>query len=551
VFDMARTFSGRAYKHSGGPSLAQKFALAKAIQKPGTRIGILGPDNNVVQWSTLSLDHCSECFFVEVQDDVLACDYDGGHGERAVEGLLTAMESVPAVGPPVVQRSGQPGRYHVLTRIDNAQDYDLLATEAKSLGFDIRRTIRPPSVPHRLGLPVSLVEPADVDEAIRRLERGPQHGQWSRRPYQPLTACPSVPGEWRPLPDYYQALLSLGDLGDGRYLYPNTTKFDPSAAAMAVLCSAACCHWTFEEINAEFEKPANTFGRSALEKHSHGGDGGEAWLARSWANAIIRVTEHDRLCDALLDRAQETLRGTRTAATDLKVITAVIELCRRVHRFDVDLSQRDWLLLSGVGGAKTLRKSKGRLMPLWFTYTPGNRHSDANRYTINSALVPPTVTLKETGAALDMGHDIWRFGALLPNGYRIFQHLLRQGPSTSAEIHVALVLGKPTVRKHLVRLQEWGLCKSDGGIYSALDADLDEVARVHDVAPKGAAQQACFSLERENFAQAQKTAKPEDKIPASWLHIYKRSLACGSPTSALANPARTLVKGNSNLGMSS
>lgn len=292
-----------------------------------------------------------------------------------------------------------------------------------------------------------------------------------------------MPGEWRPLPDYYQALLSLGDLGDGKHLYPNSTKFDPSAAAMAVLCSAACCHWTFEEIKAEFEKPANAFGRSVLEKHSHVGDGGEAWLTSSWANAIIRVTEHDQLCDAILDRAQKILRGTRTSATDLKVITAVIELCRRVHRFDVDLSQRDWLLLSGVGGAKTLRKSKGRLMPLWFTYTPGNRHSDANRYTINRALVPPTATLKETGAALDMGHDIWRCGALLPNGYRIFQHLLRQGNSTSAEIHVALVLGKPTVRRHLLRLQEWGLCKSDGGIFTALDADLDEVAHTFGVAP--------------------------------------------------------------------
>jgi len=106
VSDMPLGVSDEDQDLSCSPSSAQKFALAKAIQKPGTRIGILGPDNNVVQWSTLSLGHCSECFFVKVQDDVLACDYDGGHGERAVEGLLTAMESVPAVGPPVVQRSG-------------------------------------------------------------------------------------------------------------------------------------------------------------------------------------------------------------------------------------------------------------------------------------------------------------------------------------------------------------------------------------------------------------------------------------------------------------
>ncbi len=519
--DMPLGVSHKDQDLSCSPSLAQEFALAKAIQQPGTRIGILGPDNKVVQWSTLSLDHCSGCFFVEVQDDVLACDYDGEHGERAVEGLLTAMGSVPAVGPPVVQRSGQPGRFHVLTRIDNADDYDLLATVAKSLGFDIRRTIRPPSIPHRLGLPVSLVEPADVDEAIRRLERGPHHGQWSRRIYQPATSCTSLPGKWTPLPDYYQALLLLGDLGDGKYLYPNNTKFDPSRAAMAVLCSAACCHWTFEEIKAEFEKPDSVFGRSVLDKHAHGRDGGEAWLAGSWSNAISHVTEHDRLCDAILDHAQKTLRGTRTSATDLKVITALIELCRRVHSFDVDLSQRDWLLLSGVGGAKTLQKAKRRLMPLWFTYTPGNRHSDANRYTVNSALVPPAPALKEAGAALDMGHDIWRFGALLPNGYRIFQHLLRQGPSTSAEIHVALVLGKPTVRRHLLRLQEWGLCKSDGGIFTALDADLDEVAHTYGVAPKGAEQHARFLLERKNFAQAQKATKSDSEIPASWLPKLK------------------------------
>jgi len=507
---------------SCSPSLARKFALAKAIQRPGTRIGILGPDNNVVQWSTLSLDHCSECFFVEVQDDVLACDYDGEHGERAVEGLLTAMESVPAVGPPVVQRSGQPGRFHVLTRIDNAEDYDMLATVAKSLGFDIRRTIRPPLIPHRLGLPVSLIEPADdVDEAIRRLERGPQHGQWSRGIYQPATSCTSLPGKSTPLPDYYQALLLLGDLGDGKYLYPNSTKFDPSRAAMAVLCSAACCHWTFEEIKAEFEKPDSVFGRSVLDKHAHGRDGGEAWLAGSWSNAISHVTEHDRLCDAILDRAQRTLRGTRTSATDIKVITALIEVCRRVHRLDVDFSQRDWLLLSGVGGAKTLQKAKRRLMPTWFTSTPGNHPSHANGYTVNTSAVHAAPFCIEADSASDVGHDIWRYGALLPNGGRVYRYLAAKGPSTSAETVDSLRLEEPTVRRHLLRLQEWGLCKSDGGIFTALDADLDEVAHTYGVAPKGAEQHARFLLERKDFAQAQKATKSDSEIPASWLPKLK------------------------------
>jgi len=526
---------------------AQILRLAEAIQEPSTLCGVLDEDGHLHHQDVLSLRLVETAsFYVRVQPDVLALDYDSVNGDRDVERLLAILASLDSAGAPVVVGSGRPGHRHVFVRIGTGEDFDFAAEVATNTGFQVRTNlaIRPPMARHRQGLPVRLLEPATLGEAIGRLSRSDKHVPYTRRVSRAtttLTDLPPLPVPRQPLPEHMTTLLRSADNGTHSFVSGDGV-LDRSSAIQAFLCSAACCGWNYEEVRDALHDPANALGERVREKQP---EITEIWLKRSWSNAISHVTEHDRLCDAILDHAQKTLRGTRTSATDLKVITALIELCRRVHRFDVDLSQRDWLLLTGVGGAKTLRKSKGRLMPLWFTSAPGNHSSLANGYTVNTTAVHAAPSCIEADSASDVGHDIWRYGALLPNGGRVYRYLAAKGPSTSAEVVDSLRLGKPTVRKHLLRLQEWGLCKSDGGIFTALDADLDEVAHTYGAAPKGAEQYARFLLERKNFAQAQKATQSDSEIPASWLPKLKQCSAQAPRMSALANPARALTKDTS------
>jgi hypothetical protein len=537
VFEMPRYISRKAKPCQ----CAQIFRLAETLQEPGTLCGVLKENNTREVEASLSLKLVeSQSFFIRLQPDVLACDYDASNGDRAVERLLVALEGLPSARPPVVLASGRAGHRHVFTRVGTAEDYDKAKQAAKEIGFDVRRTIRPPLVRHRQGLPVSLLEPPTVQEAILRLTATDEYLPYSRRVFAPQTEMTSLPKPWTPLPDHMMALLRTADSGTGAYVTADGV-LDRSSAIQGFLCSAAGCGWTYEEIRDALFDPANALGQRVREMRP---DAAQTWLEGSWSKAVDYITKHERQCDALLDHAQKTLSGTRTSATDLKVITALIELCRGLYRFSVDFSQRDWMDQAGISGSITLRKSKARLMPLWFTSSPGNRHRDANRYTVSTALAPPVSTLREINA-VDMGHDIWRYKALLPNGYRVYRFLLDHGPSSSAEIHKALGIGKPTIRGRLTHLEDWGLCKSDAGIYTAIIVDLDDVAYLHDVAPKRATQRVQTRIERENFRASARANVSTNNIPVSWKRVLDKNSrldASVSPYECARKPGSPLVK---------
>jgi len=117
---------------------------------------------------------------------------------------------------------------------------------------------------------------------------------------------------------------------------------------------------------------------------------------------------------------------------------------------------------------------------------------------------------------LNMEHDIWRFGALGRNAYRVCQHLVEQGPSTSANRNQELALGKRAVR--------------------GLKADLDETARLRMVAPKRVEQQARTLVERQLFRAHRKSRTNQKRECHSHGGTYEEK---GSPSARLRVRSQT------------
>jgi hypothetical protein len=93
---------------------------------------------------------------------VLAIDEDEP-GSDLLDHLVVALRV--AGESPVLVASGREGHRHLFCRCDLAH----WTKQAREIGIPagaLRAVIRPPLAPHRLGLPVALLEPTDPIEAL-------------------------------------------------------------------------------------------------------------------------------------------------------------------------------------------------------------------------------------------------------------------------------------------------------------------------------------------------------------------------------------------------
>lgn len=142
-----------------------------AIARNGCKAMLLSSDNRCDGFVSIEeAIRCGQAFSVEVAPQILPIDCD----EPGLKGNVASLaDDLEALGvTPVVLASGQPGRLHLFARIDDPTLRSAFAARARREGMDVRRSIRPPLAPHRLGLLPRLLRPTVLDAAIAALESG-------------------------------------------------------------------------------------------------------------------------------------------------------------------------------------------------------------------------------------------------------------------------------------------------------------------------------------------------------------------------------------------
>src|SRR5262249_2629342 len=107
-------------------------------------------------------------YLVEVQRTMFATDADVADAANRISVLTGELIAVHL--RPVRIASGQPGRFHLFCRIADHDTRPRFADRARSLGLDVRRTIRPPLAPHRAGGMSYPLNPANWHEALAALD---------------------------------------------------------------------------------------------------------------------------------------------------------------------------------------------------------------------------------------------------------------------------------------------------------------------------------------------------------------------------------------------
>ena len=152
------------------PSAKVRSAFANAVMARKSTAMLIDKDNHEAGW--LRVDDAVErdaCFAVAVGEQVLAVDCDNGD-LAAVDELCACIEARGA--HPVVFASGRPSHRHVFAAVEDDATRELLAKEAKRLGFDLRsgaRRIRPPFARHRCGGRSRLLVPSSPRKALEML----------------------------------------------------------------------------------------------------------------------------------------------------------------------------------------------------------------------------------------------------------------------------------------------------------------------------------------------------------------------------------------------
>lgn len=138
--------------------------FAQAVVKPNGNALLINEDNTADRWVPLvEALRSGRAFAGDVRPDILALDWD------RPDGLLMARAFGDAVAehgfPTLIVASGRTGHAHSFSPVGIGPTRKQLIQLARASGGVVRRTIRPPLAPHRLGLPCSIFLPTDVEAA--------------------------------------------------------------------------------------------------------------------------------------------------------------------------------------------------------------------------------------------------------------------------------------------------------------------------------------------------------------------------------------------------
>lgn len=449
-------------------------------------------------------------FVVTVAPDVLAIDADD---PAHLEALDRFAAELAADGWPVLRvASGREGHRHLFAvvpvHVARARAHD----RAVSLGLPAPRScMRPPGAPHRLGLPVHLLDCPDTFAAAVEAVRAPRVDRFE---WAALLRSGQWPRDWR---------------GDGT----------GSSMVWLVAVGAFRAGWSLDELRAALADPSNIGGRSYRTRLTLTGKRhADYWLDLYVAPSAATAAVHRVVVPADAVEARARLDVIRAAvlvavwsgmagATDRAVMLALIARgyargsvtphmshreiaeaarCTRqtAARSVARLRAAGWLLVADKGRGRTVAADDGTRL----------ERADSTRWR----LVVPDARLDPTGGTPPAStslcgtesralEDVGRWRGIGLNGVRVLEALER-GALSAGELGDVLGLNVGNLRYRLLpRLAGLGLLVNVGGRWStvgdlagALDAasvELGTVGKAEKVRDAHAEERAGYLEHRE------------------------------------------------------
>lgn len=181
--------------------------------------------------------------------------------------------------------------------------------------------------------------------------------------------------------------------------------------------------------------------------------------------------------------------------TDWAVMHAHLWVARRLNKLTYDLSVRGVAGLAGTSESAVSRSHQRLASAGWLEPRGRSRFFLASRWTLAMpGGLTPVVHTSHGGEDLDvciavMTNDIWRWAGLGKSSLRVWS-LLRSHPSSLAdELAEALTMTARTIHRHLKRLSNFGLASSEGGRWSAILGDMEQIAKEIGTAGEGLVQE--------------------------------------------------------------
>jgi hypothetical protein len=480
-------------------------AFARAIVRPLGNAGLLAPDNTVKRWIPIAdAAHDLYAFTVEVSADILAVDSDDLRLELHIWELAATLRSDGC--EPVIVASGQPGRRHLLVRIKDEDLHDKYVVRAKSAGFDVRSSIRPPLSPHRLKLPVELLAPQEPQAALAALGAGA-----------------------KPLTPRMEALLRYGD-HECRY----ASSGGQSSVFFAVVMSMVNARWARRDAFSTLYDRNNTGGAKI---HLRGNRAAWNYFVATWQKATeivsMQPAARDRADVERLIVAVETATGAAAlSGTDRRVLQAHIRISRKSGKVVYHASVRSIAELAGLGCWETVVKSHRRLRhagwlklvkrwswttgrPIeWTLRVPAGVEKQNTRISStpqegvenrNTPTFPSGGDARECSVPAPVtgtpNMDVFRRGGFGGDAYLTWEQLCAFGAQKSGEIAKRIGRKSKTVRRHLQRFVAYGMAVHDSAWrWSPIPGvDLAFVAHQLGVSGKAKAQRTRHDRERDHF----------------------------------------------------
>jgi hypothetical protein len=323
-------------------------AFAVAVAAPGERRGQrLREDNSTDEWVEIAtLAREGHPFVVKYADEFLVFDADLPSAPTAADVLRERAEAL-GLGV-VIWASGREGHRQVVIQVPNPIQREALISLGREQGMQSRTQSRPPLSPHRLGLPVALIYPATIGEALAVLQRPPE------APRSRLT-----------------------DRTWGRIRFGDSEAPSGSEIVFSIAMGAASKGWSPHQLYALMLNPANLGGESLRRRVAKRGDAAaRRWFFDDvWRRAVKFVGDNPPIADPtdvrlrLVEMVEEipthpwvvvdlgALRGgngPRVRGTSVRQgLHGLIELGLEAGRLNLTVSDRMLTWYAGFGSRTT------------------------------------------------------------------------------------------------------------------------------------------------------------------------------------------------------
>ena len=334
------------------------LSLAIATAKAGGNALLIDQDNQPQGWVSLSeAVESGQAFAVEPKAGLVALDLDTP--ELVSEGRKVKAWADNTLGASTVLcASGRPGHQHLWVRLpeDITAEFftELLKENYPGISGDAVRSksaTRPPLSSHRSGLPVSLIEPESVSEALQRLGPPENTSQGEKEPQ-------GLSEKWR-------RVLKYGD-AEGRYRTPNG-ETARGRMGMALAGAYVRSGLSLDMFIDDMLNPGNLGGAKPQEiRDTKGQASAYKWLRDTWAtaeeNALAELDPNhvENSLNKFMGHVEAWPWKGRTGSTDRDVLRSITRLGIRHNTLEPLASLRDLQLEAGKS-LETTRKSVNRL----------------------------------------------------------------------------------------------------------------------------------------------------------------------------------------------